>query len=60
MIAFNLKAFGHNDSSDITGGSLAHIEVLLDPSLLQAPHRACHPAQAPVSKTQTAAFRLTT
>lgn len=63
MFIFNLKAVRHNDSSDITGGSLSNIEELLEPkkNLLWDARRACHPAQAPVNKdSNIATFRLTT
>lgn len=41
MFIFNLKAFRLDiDSSDITGGSLSHVEKILEPkkALLQVTH----------------------
>lgn len=53
MITFNLKAFGRNDSSDITGGSLAHIEVLLEPK-----EASCRPPTEPVTLLGLLSVRL--
>lgn len=58
VFIFSLKAFRHNDSDDITGGSL---ELLEPKTLLQDAQRACHPAQAPVNKdSNIATLRWTT